>query len=403
MLPVVMPDEAIIYDRNGLYAEVWAEPMRTVAARYGVSDVALAKTCRRLGVPVPGRGYWAKQRAGKATERPPLPPHAEGEPERIVGARWEPRPQPEPLPGLDAAEPLELLAQVVVPAALDHPHRLVAVSARYLRKARPVNAVVSAPRRSCLDLTVSPDCLERALRIVDALLKAMEAAGLEVEVAAVGEAPKAPRSTYGYEQQESEPSPPERVTRVRCDEEWIQFSLTESVRRTQDKGPPAPDGGAPRWEPREYDYESTGVLALELTNVSAPGVRTRWKESKHQPLEQLLGHFVAYLPTVALSFKLEREAEAQRQAAARQTELRRLEEQQRRWEEESRRREEEKREHAFEAEVARWRRAQDIREYVRAALASLEKRGLPAEEKQAELDRLSWALKYADRIDPLED
>ena len=75
MLPAVMRIPSFItYDRKVLYDEVWAEPVRDVAKRYGVSDVALAKTCRRLEVPLPGRGYWAKKAAGKAAPRPPLHP-----------------------------------------------------------------------------------------------------------------------------------------------------------------------------------------------------------------------------------------------------------------------------------------------------------------------------------------
>ena len=35
----------IRYERETLYNEVWAEAVRTVAKRYGVSDVALRKTC----------------------------------------------------------------------------------------------------------------------------------------------------------------------------------------------------------------------------------------------------------------------------------------------------------------------------------------------------------------------
>lgn len=63
------------YDREKLYQEVWAEPTSTVAIRYGVSDVALAKACRAMAVPTPPRGYWAKVKAGKAAiEKPALPP-----------------------------------------------------------------------------------------------------------------------------------------------------------------------------------------------------------------------------------------------------------------------------------------------------------------------------------------
>jgi len=125
-----MAAEDIIYDRNVLYDEVWAEPMRTVAERYGVSDVWLAKTCRRLDVPVPGRGYWAKRQVGKAPPRPPLPPLADGVADRIVGMRFEAPPHAEPLAGLDAAEPLELPTPVVVAKSLERPHNGVAPSSQ---------------------------------------------------------------------------------------------------------------------------------------------------------------------------------------------------------------------------------------------------------------------------------
>jgi len=63
------------YNRAELYEKVWSQPMRTLAQKYGVSDVYLARVCRLLRVPLPGLGYWAKKSAGKATKkRPPLPP-----------------------------------------------------------------------------------------------------------------------------------------------------------------------------------------------------------------------------------------------------------------------------------------------------------------------------------------
>jgi hypothetical protein len=49
------------YDREELYEKVWAQPIQTLAKEYGVSDVALAKACKRRRVPVPGRGHWAKK------------------------------------------------------------------------------------------------------------------------------------------------------------------------------------------------------------------------------------------------------------------------------------------------------------------------------------------------------
>jgi hypothetical protein len=62
------------YNRDVLYGEVWAEPIQKLAAKYGISDVGLAKVCRKLRVPVPGRGYWAKKTAGKKVRKRPAPP-----------------------------------------------------------------------------------------------------------------------------------------------------------------------------------------------------------------------------------------------------------------------------------------------------------------------------------------
>ncbi len=62
------------YNREELYRKVWEQPLLKVAEEYGVSAVALGKTCRKLSVPLPGRGHWAKLAHGHAgIKKPPLP------------------------------------------------------------------------------------------------------------------------------------------------------------------------------------------------------------------------------------------------------------------------------------------------------------------------------------------
>ena len=39
--------------------------MKSVSARFGISDIALKKTCARAGIPTPDRGYWAKNKCRK--------------------------------------------------------------------------------------------------------------------------------------------------------------------------------------------------------------------------------------------------------------------------------------------------------------------------------------------------
>jgi hypothetical protein len=48
--------------------------MLKVATRFHVSDVAVAKACRRHKIPLPGRGYWARVAAGQQVEKSPLIP-----------------------------------------------------------------------------------------------------------------------------------------------------------------------------------------------------------------------------------------------------------------------------------------------------------------------------------------
>lgn len=59
--------------RQELYDLVWSEPIKNLAVRFGISDVALKKTCARASIPTPDRGYWAKKEAGKATIKVALP------------------------------------------------------------------------------------------------------------------------------------------------------------------------------------------------------------------------------------------------------------------------------------------------------------------------------------------
>jgi hypothetical protein len=61
------------WNREELYKEIWEQPMLKLAPKYGISNVMLAKVCRKLRIPVPGRGYWARQQSGQSVSRKPLP------------------------------------------------------------------------------------------------------------------------------------------------------------------------------------------------------------------------------------------------------------------------------------------------------------------------------------------
>jgi hypothetical protein len=62
------------FTREALHKLVWSESTRTLSKRFDISDVGLAKACRRANIPTPDRGYWARVAAGQGCEKTPLPP-----------------------------------------------------------------------------------------------------------------------------------------------------------------------------------------------------------------------------------------------------------------------------------------------------------------------------------------
>lgn len=69
----LMSQTRIRLTRAELYEKVWATPMRTLAKEFGMSDVALAKACRKHDIPVPPVGYWRRKETGYNVSRPSLP------------------------------------------------------------------------------------------------------------------------------------------------------------------------------------------------------------------------------------------------------------------------------------------------------------------------------------------
>jgi integrase len=75
--------------REELHHLVWSTPMRILCREFAISNVWLAKICARHEIRVPGRGYWAKQRAGAVIPIPQLRPASQGIPDcfEIRGGR----------------------------------------------------------------------------------------------------------------------------------------------------------------------------------------------------------------------------------------------------------------------------------------------------------------------------
>lgn len=59
--------------REELYELVWKEPITAISKRLGVKDSELRKECKKANIPLPILGYWSKLKYNKEVEVTPLP------------------------------------------------------------------------------------------------------------------------------------------------------------------------------------------------------------------------------------------------------------------------------------------------------------------------------------------
>ena len=176
------------YDREELYRKVWEKPLLRVAEEYGVSAVALGKTCRKLSVPVPGRGYWAKLTHGHSDVKKPPLPKLDKVP-TIYRSPVNKRPSDSDQSDPEFSAIAQLLSSGVLnPPPIDasaRPPALIRHSASLLRsRGRKDEHGILLPREAGgIDVRVSEGMLDRALQVMSQVLGVLESQGFSVQVA----------------------------------------------------------------------------------------------------------------------------------------------------------------------------------------------------------------------------
>lgn len=168
------------FTREELYELVWSKPMSKFAKELGVSDVAIAKACKRIDIPTPGPGYWAKAQHGKKVKRSPLPPPT---PQTPAIVQISPGASKSQLCDL-ASEVQEKIARestdewrIAVPKTLSNLHPIVRtwlMKARYPRERNRPSHEHPHPFRRHARIE------RRRLRILSALFRALEKRGHQV-------------------------------------------------------------------------------------------------------------------------------------------------------------------------------------------------------------------------------
>jgi len=367
--------------REELYEQVWAEPMTKLAQQYGLSDRGLSKICERMGIPVPGRGYWAKIQNGKVLPRTKLPAIKQWQQASVVlskrGCILE---ESETFQTLSESIESELLPEnrIQVASELTEPDPLVEKTAKSLGSAGIDDHGLAKPRaKRCLDLKIGKDSIDRAARIMDALVKALKEREIELRLEDEGE----------------------KCTRLIVDDESIGFSLEEKARREKYQPTPAEqkkldEDSYYRYRLPDDKYFPSGDLSLKLDlGYWSKGLRGTWSDGKRQRVEDCLNKFIVT---------------AYKAAALKKADRIERERQQREWEEEERQREilrkkiklEENRVEKLTEQVKAWHEAQQLRAYVQAVRGAGFQSQRVITGGQSLDEWCAWAFDQAFRLDP---
>ncbi len=312
--------------RKDLYAAVWDRPVRDVAAELNISDVALGKICRRHQIPVPGRGYWARLRAGKRPHRPRLQKQDTCGPTLIFIRGSQVRDYKCSLTSLT-----EQFAEFELSSVSFGPQRRLSKHAEQLQahlqsRRADGHSLLNVDSRSLFRVCISKAAIHRTVIFIDELCKFAEAAGfsfmesdhgvglrynkefIPIQISEIVSRMPHARSEHGVERRLQ----PE----VHC-------ALFRRERRMT----------SARDEPtrREWDLAPSGRLEVQIDNgEQGDGLRRKFADGKTQRIEEILNLIIesAILCTAAAS---ERRARRIRLDTARH-EARRFAEQQQ-WQE----------------------------------------------------------------------
>lgn len=356
--------------REELYEKLWSAPTTQVAAELGISDVALAKRCKKLNVPKPPLGYWAKVAAGQKPPRVPLPPTVT---EVFIEAAEKP-----------------LAKTLSLPETTEQLHPLAADLLRTLTAGKPDSyKQIHIRERTLPEVIVTKALVDRAAKSFHAILNAVEPLGIPFRKAQGSYDP-------GYFQKSHD-----RLY-LKIEEELV----------TQ----PIQSGGSTRrssWQSPTDNRVGAGVLTFSLRPERYGGREVKqWKEGGQFPLAELLAKIVIEIRRHYV------EAQKRRAQEAIEREKQRVESE-RHWreyqEKEAIRLEEErKRKHADALAATAHTRSEDLMKAAewwrlhQVAMDFIDRceqrwRSIPPGQLTAEQQTwLSWARQNANAMSPLE-
>jgi hypothetical protein len=289
--------------RQKLYELVWSKPTKVLAAEFGISDVMIAKICKKHNIPKPGLGYWARKENGYKDRIVPLPPNSRPQLENIEFS-------PNSSKDDDLALPESVLEMI---SREDLTEYKITVSER-LGKLHPVlaNAKSKISAQEYLDqgligtyqtgihLRVSRENVDRSLKILSAIITAFE------------------KRKFPFSIKEARYHRDPQFPIVTIQDIAVEFRLQERLRKTKIN---SLDQISDRTLRKQLSYGFTpgkellipsGELYIQIETYTSVGCRKLWSDSEKLPLEMQLNNIMKGFITASEAIKqLEEKRDAQ--------------------------------------------------------------------------------------------
>jgi len=364
--------------RDQLYALVWATPMFRLAPLYGLTGNGLKKICKRLKIPVPPPGYWAKKAAGKRVAQYRLadpdadtPGDVTIRPARAPRAKIVRKLEQVPEDQRPTSELLKKIGAIEVPQRLARPHPIVA--GWLAERERDRERARSEPDLHMRRLWMPKPWTEverRVHRILDTLFKAVERQGFAVKI---GDK-RHPFFEIGGEQV---------LYRLRERQRQVQRLKNEDEMKWHRAGDPL----------QKKELQPTGILVLTIDTPLRDGLRREWKDRPEASLEDQLAEVAAALVDAEPML-------VERRRKREEEERQRRENERRRWEEADFRKLDGNRWRRFRELAERWQEAELTLRFIDALEARGPVLGCPHGDKSLE-ESIEWARAWVRVHDPL--
>lgn len=281
--------------RRQLYDLIWSHEMPQVAAHLGISEWQIRQICEHHRVPLPTAAFWRDKAAGRKAKQSIFTSTADSQLELIT---LNPTKTPVPLAAVEPApapiaKPTTPQRQPVTKAKVEpvewhkvaNPHPLLLPLVKTLRSTKADrNGVIEVGGETIPSMSIAQASVERAVYILDDLLKRLLAQGVSCTLSRQ-------HFAIAREQDKVEFKFMEKIARQ--PHEPTMQELQVEARRIR-------NGGSTYdwyWNKAypEFDFVPTGTLRLSITTYGREGRRRNWQDGKRASLETQVAEIASVL------------------------------------------------------------------------------------------------------------